>query len=123
MGSLTLSTTGCVSSPPIIASDTGCSAIVPASLRKPVEGAPAPAPVKVGRDPLEFELSDFEQLDRQIEVLTNALRDTAKFGVAQTGQLIKSNTEKTAVIAIIEGCEARDRAAIEAAKPKFLGLF
>lgn len=55
---------------------------MPAVLRSDTPGAPLPATGTVGG----WEI----------------------FGAAQTGQLDKSNTDKAAVIAIVEACEKRD---------------
>lgn len=88
---------GCVSTGPIIASQSACSALLPDSWREPVPGAPLPAGETVG--------------------------DWIAFGDAQTGQLDKANGRTADTIGIVERCEARDRAAIKKSRPKFLGIF
>ncbi|WP_404480053.1 hypothetical protein [Novosphingobium sp. BL-52-GroH] len=42
--------------------------------------------------------------------------DWVQFGDAQTGQLDKANDRTTSAIGIVERCEARDAAAIAAAR-------
>jgi hypothetical protein len=46
-----------------------------------------------------------------------------RFGLEQTGQLQKANGRASDAIGIVEMCERRDRAAVENAKPKVLGIF
>lgn len=116
-----LGATGCVTSPPIIADKTACSALIPDSMRDPVPGADAPRTVQ--RDVLTPDADDIERLEAEVRQLRGQLREWTGFGVGQTGQLAKANDESAAKLAIIERCEERDRAAIEAARPKFLGIF
>lgn len=49
--------------------------------------------------------------------------DWIAFADAQTGQLDKSNDRYRAAVGIVERCEERDREAVKAARPKFLGVF
>ncbi len=88
---------GCVTTGPIIASQSACSTIIPDSWRSPVPGAPLPAGEDVG--------------------------DWVAFGDAQTGQLDKANGRTADSIGIVERCEQRDREAIRKSRPKFLGIF
>lgn len=53
----------------------------------------------------------------------NAVGDWVAFSDSQTAQLDKANGRTADTIKIIERCEARDAAAVKAAKPKVLGLF
>lgn len=76
---------------------SACSTLLPAEWRLPVPGAPLPAGETVG--------------------------DWIAFGDAQTAQLDKANDRAVTSIGIVERCEVRDRAAVQRAKPKFLGLF
>lgn len=79
-----------------MASPSACSTLLPDSWREPVPGAPLPQGDTVG--------------------------DWIAFADAQTGQLDKANGRTADSIAIVERCEARDRAAVKRARPKFLGL-
>lgn len=104
---------GCVSSPPIIADKAPCSSLVPEDWRNGVAGTPAPPEVvlpPVGHP-------------GAIQAYAELAREWMKFGVGQTGQLQKANGRTSDAIGIIERCEARDRAAIERARPKVLGIF
>lgn len=94
---LALAAGACVGAPPIVTSQSACSSLLPNEWRGGVEGAALPSQDTVG--------------------------EWIAFGDAQTGQLDKSNDRYRAAVGIVERCEARDREAIEAAKPKFLGLF
>jgi hypothetical protein len=49
--------------------------------------------------------------------------DWIAFGDAQTGQLDKANDRTVTAIGIVERCEARDRAAIEAARRRWWQLW
>lgn len=93
---------GCVSSPPIYAANTPCSSLVPADWRKGVGHAPAPAEAT---DPLA------------------QLKAWIGFGTAEAGQVEKADGRTADTIGIVERCEARDREAVQRARPKFLGLF
>ncbi|WP_288989869.1 hypothetical protein [uncultured Sphingopyxis sp.] len=104
--------TACVSSPPIIADKAPCSSLVPEDWRAGVEGAAAPASVA---------LPPVGHPDA-LEAYADLAREWMKFGVGQTGQLQKANGRTADAIGIIERCEARDRAAIERARPKILGI-
>lgn len=96
--------TACAVSPPIIASRTSCVGLVPQHWRDGVSGATPPARV----DPADH------------VALATAWME---FGLAQTGQLAKANERLPDALGIIERCEERDRQSIEAARPKFLGVF
>lgn len=87
----------CVSAPPILATRSACSTLLPAEWRAGVPGAPLPEGDTVG--------------------------DWIAFADAQTGQLDKSNDRYRAAVGIVERCEERDREAVKAARPKFLGVF
>lgn len=90
---------GCVTPTPIIANDAGCSELITDQMAAAVPGAPAPA-------------ATTGDLDAD-------LREWMAFGVAQTGQLRKANEDKADQLGIIRRCEARDRAAVRAARPGF----
>lgn len=92
---------GCVSTP-ILASKTPCTSLIPAEWREGVPNAPLPP-----------------ETDDELE----RLKGWVNFGVDQTGRLSKANGRTVDAIGIIERCSARDMEAIEAAKPKFLGIF
>jgi len=81
--------TACAGAPPILAANSACSALLPEEWREPVPGAPLPDGDTVG--------------------------EWIQFADAQTGQLGKANDRTLTSIGIIERCEARDRAVIEAA--------
>ncbi len=97
-----LAVTGCVTSPPIYASKSPCSDLLPSAWRSGVPHAPPPGKAN--------------------DALTIA-REWTKFAVAQTGQLKKANERYEAAVGIVERCEERDKEAIDRAKPKFLGVF
>lgn len=96
-----LAATACVT-PTIYATKTGCTDLIPAEWRAGVEDATAPA--RADND-------------------TDRIKAWINFGVAQTGQLHKANGRTADTIGIIERCEARDRVAVERAKPKLFGVF
>lgn len=101
---------GCAMSTPIIADKAPCSQLVPVAWRAGVSGAPAPATLDQATfvNPLAY---------------SDALaREWMKFGVAQTAQLTIANGRMEDAIGIVERCEARDAAAVRAARPKLLGL-
>lgn len=104
---------GCVSSPPIIADKAPCSTLVPQEWRNGVTGAPGPA---------EIVLPPVSHPDA-IQAYADLAREWMKFGVGQTGQLQKANGRTADAIGIIERCEERDRAAVDRARPKLLGIF
>lgn len=89
-----LPATGCVGAPPIVATPSACSALLPDAWRQPVPGAPLPA--------------------------GSTVADWTTFADQQTGQLDKANERTLAAIGIIERCEARDQAAVKAARRKRL---
>lgn len=95
----TLALTACAAAPPIVASASACSALLPEAWRTPVPGAPLPQGETVG--------------------------DWIQFGDAQTGQLDKANDRTLSAIGIVERCEARDAEAVKRArrKSRFLGIF
>lgn len=93
----TLACAACVGAPPIAASQSACSSLLPPDWRQGVPGAPLPDGNTVG---------DWEQ-----------------FADAQTGQLDKANDHYSAAIGIVERCEARDREAVRKSRPKLLGIF
>lgn len=84
----------------IIASPSDCSSLIPDAWRKPVPAAPLPAEKA---DPLD------------------QLKEWIGFGVAQSGQLEIANGRAADTLAIIQRCEARDRAAVK--RKRVLGLF
>jgi len=92
-----LAATACVGAPPIVTAQSACSELLPEEWNEGVEGAALPADDTVGA--------------------------WIAFGDAQTGQLDKSNDRYRAAIGIVGRCEKRDRAAVKAARPKFLGIF
>lgn len=93
----TLACAACAGGPVIVATPSACSSLIPDSWREPVAGADLPDGNTVG--------------------------DWIKFGDAQTAQLDKANGRTVDTLNIIGRCEARDRTAVKAAKPKFLGVF
>lgn len=106
---------GCVSTGPVITDKAPCSTLIASSLRDDVPGARlAPTPPK----PAE---------PRNTEAYTGWLEDMLTvwqgFALGQTAALKQANEEKSVVIETQEDCEARDAAAIERARPKFLGVF
>lgn len=80
-----------------MATPSACSSLIPEGWREPVPGADLPDGDTVG--------------------------DWIKFGDAQTAQLDKANGRTVDALAIIGRCEDRDKAAVKAARPKFLGIF
>lgn len=110
---MVLLATACVTSPPIIADKAPCSTLVPEEWRAGVSGYPAPESVTLPPVSDPGAISAYEWM----------AREWMKFGVGQTGQLVKANGRTADAIGIIERCEARDRAAIKRARPRFLGIF
>jgi hypothetical protein len=92
-----LALSGCMGSPPIIASPSACSTLIPEAWRTPVPGADLPEGDAVG--------------------------EWIKFSDSQTGQLDKANGRTADSLAIIGRCEERDKLAVKRAKPKLLGIF
>ena len=92
---IALGLAGCVATPPIVASRSACSSLLPSEWRKDVPGADLPG---------------------------DGAADWVVFGNAQTGQLAKANEQKSAGFGIIERCEARDREAVAKSRKKFLGI-
>lgn len=88
---------GCVGSPPIIATPSACSSLIPDSWRQGVDGAALPE--------------------------GSTVADWIAFADAQTGKLDAANGRTQDAISIVERCEARDRAAVERGRLKILGLF
>lgn len=95
----TLACAACVGGPPIVTTQgAGCSNLLPADWRQPVEGAPIPEGNTVG--------------------------DWIAFGDAQTGRLDIANDRTVSAIGIVERCEARDAVAVRrATRRRFLGIF
>lgn len=87
---MTQAVAGCAAGPPIAATSTACSSLLPSDWRTPVPGAPLPAGGTVG--------------------------DWVSFGDAQTGQLDKANDRTVSAIGIVERCEARDAEAVRKAR-------
>lgn len=92
-----LGLTACAGGPPIVATPSACSALLPNDWRDGVPGAPLPDGNTVG--------------------------DWVAFGDAQTAQLDKANDRYRAATGIVSRCEERDRQAVERARPRFLGIF
>jgi hypothetical protein len=88
-----LAVPGCVGAPPIVATPNACASLLPDEWRVPVPGAPLPEATTVA--------------------------DWISFADQQTGQLDKANDRTLSAIGIIERCEARDAAAVKAAKRKW----
>lgn len=83
----------CVQAPPVLAAAGSCSKLVPEDwYKKGVSSAELPGEDKIG--------------------------PWMGFGVAQTGQLDKANSQTADTYNIVSRCEARDAAIIEAMKPK-----
>ena len=97
---LLLAAAACVSAPPIAATPSACSSLLPDEWNDGVAGAPLPDGV---------------------EAL--AVGDWMAFADAQTAQLDKANDRYRAATGIVARCEARDREAVKRSRPKFLGLF
>lgn len=92
--SLGLALPGCVAGPrisPILAAVT-CGPLVPESLRRDVPGADLPADDTAGA--------------------------WVSFGDAQTGRLDVANANKTAVVQIVDACDAQQEKLLEALKPR-----
>ena len=88
----------CVGAPPIVATPSACSTLIPENWRDGVPGAPLPDGESVG--------------------------DWVAFGDQQTAQLDKANGRTTDALGIISRCEERDRQAVQKARRrKVLGLF
>ncbi|QJQ31835.1 hypothetical protein GV829_04700 [Sphingomonas lacunae] len=84
---LALPVAACVGTPPIVASPSACSSLLPPEWQAGVEGAPLPAGETIG--------------------------EWISYADAQTGQLDKANDRYVAATGIISRCEERDRQAIE----------
>lgn len=93
----TLGLTACAGGPPIVATPSACSTLLPDEWLTGVAGAPLPE--------------------------GNTVSDWIVFGDAQTAQLDKANDRYRAGVGIIARCEERDRQAVKRARPKFLGIF
>ncbi len=76
--------------PPIAAIPAACASLLPDTWRVPVPGAPLPE--------------------------GSSVADWVSFADQQTGQLDKANERTLAAIGIVERCEARDVAAVKAAR-------
>jgi len=88
--SIVLAAPGCVGAPPIAAIPSACASLLPGEWRAAVPGAPLPSDETVA--------------------------DWISFADQQTGQLDKANDRTLSAIGIIERCEARDAAAVKAAR-------
>jgi hypothetical protein len=88
---------GCVATPPIVASQSACSSLIPDSWREGVEGASLPRADTVG--------------------------EWMVYGDAQTGQLDKANSRTVDAIGVIERCEARDRDAVNRSRRRWWQIF
>lgn len=88
-----LAASACAGAPPIAASQSACSSLLPAEWRVPVPGADIP--------------------------ISDVVGDWIAFADAQTGQLDKANDRTVTAIGVVERCEARDRAAVAAARRPF----
>lgn len=95
----------------MLATDTGCSQLVPSEWREGVNNAALP---------MQISRADFPD---EVSYLDALARAWMKFGSAQTGQLAKANGRTVDAMGIVERCEARDRKAIERAEPKIHGIF
>ena len=96
---LALATQGCAlfaGGPPIVATPSACSSLLPSEWLLGVAGAPLPDGGEVG--------------------------DWIAFGDAQTGKLDNSNDRYRAAVGIVKRCEERDAAAVKKARRGFLGL-
>ena len=80
----------CAGGPPILAAPSACASLLPQEWKAGIPGAPLPGGDTAG--------------------------DWIAFADAQTGQLDKANDRTLSAIGIVERCEARDWAVIEAAK-------
>ena len=94
---LALPVTACVATPPIVASPSACSSLLPPEWQEGVEGAALPQGETVG--------------------------DWISYADAQTGQLDKSNDRYVAATGIMARCEARDRAAIDHVRRRWWQIF
>ena len=88
----------CASSIQVLAPRDGCSTLIASRWAEPVPSAI----LQDSGDPA---------LDWQL------------FGIGQTGQLKIANRDKADALETIRRCEARDAAAVKAARPKLLGIF
>ena len=83
----------CVGAPPIVAASSACSSLLPPEWERGVPGAPLPNGEAIG--------------------------DWVAFSDAQTAQLDKANERYVAGVGIVQRCEARDAAAVEAARKRW----
>lgn len=93
--------TGCATTS-VFAPKSSCSDLLDGTWETPVPDATAP---------------------REGETVLDTLKSWIGFGGAQTAAKRTEFERAQAARAIIKRCEERDRAAIERAKPKFLGVF
>lgn len=98
---MTLALAGCATTS-VFAPKSSCSDLLDGTWDTPVPDAAAP---REGATPLD------------------TLKSWIGFGGAQTAGKRTEFERAQAARAIIKRCEERDRAAIERAKPKFLGIF
>ncbi len=113
LASLALAAAGCVTAPPIVSAAGACSELLPASWELGVEGAAVPA--EASPKPVEPQAVVAWTLDQ--------LKAWTSFGVEESARREIANGRTTDTIGIIRRCEARDRKAVDRARPKFLGLF
>lgn len=108
-------TSGCITPPSVITDKAPCSVLIPDQIADAVPNAQL-GPVPDGGD-----------ADRNTEEFTRFLEEMVDrwrlFGVGQTAAKRQEFEEKTVIIEGQVRCEERDREAIEAARPKMLGLF
>lgn len=98
---MTLALTGCVSTS-VFAPESSCSQLLDGTWESPVPDASAP---REGATPLD------------------TLKSWIGFGGAQTAGKRTEFERAQAARTIIKRCEERDRAAIDRARPKILGIF
>ncbi|AKM09892.1 hypothetical protein AB433_07680 [Croceicoccus naphthovorans] len=88
------------------------------SLIAPVPGTKAPEKVEYP-DEVIFAGSPLDYANAMIDALILDKAGWEKFGVEQTGQLKKANRDKADIVKTVGDCEARDRAAVRNAQPRF----
>ena len=106
---------GCITPPSVITDKAPCSGLIPDQLTDAVPNA------QLGPVP------DGGNADRNTEEFTRFLEGMVDrwrlFGIGQTAAKRQEFEEKTVIVEGQQRCEQRDRDAIEAARPKVLGLF
>jgi hypothetical protein len=111
--SLTLAAPACVGRPVVVAKSSDCASLVPGEWEKGVEGAPIPA----ASPPKPATLAD------QLAQAIDQLKSWVGFGVDESNRRVQANGRTKDAIDIIRRCEERDRQAVQAARPKVLGIF